>query len=246
MAPRNSASLMVFPLSAIALLAEPAGAEPLDLDDPAPRAIEAAFPGVVVPASYEVQGGNGIVTVSAESHELLRGHSLDAVPGSFTPLILTIALADGSGTSSQASGAWESPPLSESFTQGPLSTEAVAGMVQSSQLPALFCTSQQQLDEACLVEPIFCGAVCVLVPGRRYDADTGQIVMVGSEERIGCDGAVCFGPYLFFSALGPILSEVDAPPSVPALGLAAEIALGVALLAASALPRSRTRTSSPP
>jgi hypothetical protein len=223
----------------LGLAAGSAGAVPLDLEDASSRSILVESFGVTVPAGYAVSGGMGIVTISATDHELLRPHSLDPVPGSFTPLVLRIDLGDGSATSDQASGAWETPPQSESFTQGPLSTEAAAGYVQSPDLPALFCESQQQVNELCLIEPLFCGATCVIVPGSRYDGNTGHVLLVGGEERIGCDGGVCFGPLTFFSQLQPVLSEDPTAKVVPSLHFGGRAALAAALLLLGMLSAAR-------
>jgi hypothetical protein len=235
--PSGSSTLRLLALAG--LVAGPAAAEPLDLQDPTPRSIQVELGGVVVSAGYAIQAGAGAVTISAESHEQLRPHFLAPVPGSFTPLTLTLDLAQGIVTSSQASGAWETQPLAESFTQGPLSTETLAGYLQSTQLPPLLCTSQQQVDDFCLIQPIFCGAVCVPVPGSRFDPDTGEIALVGGEERFGCDGGACFGPYVYFALLDPVLSELAAP--VPSLGSVGRVALplALALLAATYAARAR-------
>jgi hypothetical protein len=226
-------------LACTGLLAAPAGAEPLDLEDATPRTIQVEMQGVVVSAGYAVQAGAGVVSISAESHQQLRPHFLEPVPESFTPLTLTIDLADGSGTSSLASGGYESYPLSESFTQGPLSTETVAGYMQGNSLPPLYCASQQQIDEACLLQPIFCGVVCVPVAGSRFDPDTGEVALVGGEERLGCDGGLCFGPYVYLGLLDPVLSELAAP--VPSLGSVGRVALPLALLLLAAARAAATR-----
>jgi hypothetical protein len=68
----------------------------------------------------------------------------------------------------------------------------------------------------------------VLVPGSRFDTDTGAVALVGGEERFGCDGGACFGPYLYFALLDPVLSELAAP--VPSFGSAGLVALALVLV----------------
>jgi hypothetical protein len=189
--------------------AQHAQAVPLDLLDVAPRTIVAEFTyGGPQAAQYSVTGGVGEVHLSPESHQQVRPSFIEPVPESFTPLVLHIDLADGSATSELATGGYASPPLSETFVQGPLSTDAVAGFVSGNSLPPLFCTSQQQVNEWCLLVPLFCGAVCNPVAGSAYDPATGVLELVGPEERVGCDGAVCAGPFVYLGTLSPSLSEL--------------------------------------
>jgi len=215
-----------------------ARAEPLDLQDPTPRPVQVDWQGQTAVAGFAVDGDSAVVSLSAEAHEQLRPHFLEPVPGSFSPLVITIDRSLGVGTSSQASGAWASGPTSASFVQGPLSTEATAGFVQSSQLPPLLCTSQQELDDACLIVSLYCGAVCVIVPGSHFDPDTGGIGLVGGEEQSGCDGAICSGPFVYFSQLDPVLSEIAAP-ALPSLGDAGMLVLAGGLLLAGLRNRIR-------
>lgn len=159
-----------------------------------------------------------------------RSHSLCT----FTPIVIEIDLATLTATSQTASGALESGPILMAFVQNPLGTEAAAGYMTGGDITApIFCTSQAEVDALCMIEPIFCGAICVVVPGSPYDAATGEINLVGSEEQQGCNGAVCGGPFVLFTPRGDLRLTEPLVQGVPSLGPGAGLLLG-ALLTVSA------------
>ncbi len=96
-----------------------------------------------------------------------------------------------------------------------------------------------------MIEPIFCGVICVVVPGSPYDAATGEINLVGSEEQQGCDGAVCGGPFVLFTQRGDLRLTEPLVQGVPALAPGAGLLLAV-LLALSAAYALRPPTDPGP
>ena len=230
---------------------------PLDVLDPTPRSVfveqEASVdPGIVgasfgppLAASYSVAGNTGTLVIPIASHEAMRAGFLTPIPGTFTPITIEIDLTSLEATSQSASGSLQNGPILMAFVQAVLSSVAPAGYVTGGDIPSpVFCTSQQEVDDACLVVPAYCGATCNLVAGSDYDAAAGRLNLVGSEQQQGCDGGQCFGPFTLFSERGDLrLSEPDAP-QVPGLGAWATLLLA-SLLAANAGPRVRERSVRP-
>lgn len=203
-----------------------ADAVPLDPYAPTPRAIlvelesslDVGAVGVTygppVPATWSVSGGIGTVTIPIASHEQMRTVAIPPVPGSYTPFVIQIDLGDLSATSATASGENAAGGQSIAFTQNPLGTDTLAGHLSSQSAP-LFCTSQQEVDAQCQVNPSYCGLTCEIVPGAAYDPATGKLNLVGSELIEACDG-FCFPPFLFFSEAGDLrLSEAGSVPAFP-------------------------------
>ena len=242
-----------------------ADVEPLDPFDPTPRQILVELEissdvgavgvsyGPPLPASYSTSGGIGTVVIPIESHEQMRGGSLEPIPGTFTPFVIEIHLGDLSAASQSASGALQSGGLLFGFTQNPLGTDTLAGYMSGETNVPGFCTSQQEIDDLCRIDPTYCNITCEIVPGAAYSPATGKLNLVGSESVQGCDGPFCFGPFLFFGKNGDLrLSEVAAVPALPAPGpgiLAAFLLLaGLAALTGAArrqgvaAPRRAART----
>jgi hypothetical protein len=194
-------------------------------------------------ASYSASGNVGTLVIPAESHEDMREGFLTPIPGTFTPIVIDIDLTTLAAISQAASGALQSGPISMAFTQNPLGTGDTAGYISGGDIPSpIFCTSQQEVDDACLVVPAFCGATCVLVAGGPYDAATGKINLVGSEEQQGCDGGMCFGPFLLFTGQGDLRLTEALAEEVPTLGPGALLVLGLllAVTAGSTLRRAQS------
>lgn len=244
LAGRALRSLVPLCVASAPLAASP---QPLDLNDPTPRAVlveleTSTAPGTVgasfgapLPATYSASGGTGTLVIPVESHEAMRAGLLP-VPGSYTPIVIEIDLATGAATSQPASGAQADAGQTFSFALSALSTAAPAGFV-GPQFPPLFCTSQQEIDNLCPSFPPICGKTCTLVPGAPYNAATGKLDLVGSETQQGCDGTFCQGPFTFFSTQGDLrLSE---GPEVPALPAAAGALLFLWLGASAVLHRKR-------
>lgn len=215
---------------------------PLDVNDPTPRDVlvqleTSANLGVVgvtygpaLPATYSASGGVGTLVIPVASHEAMRS-GLPPIPGSFTPVVIHIDLTTLAASSEAASGAQGQGQFGLSFTLNPLNTTGPAGFIGPT-LPPLFCTSQQQVDDLCPVFPPICGETCTLVPGSLYDPGTGKVNLVGSETQQGCDGAVCQGPFTYFTRFGDLrLLEADV---VPALPWPTAMLLALLLLAAAA------------
>jgi hypothetical protein len=231
-------------LIAVALFIAPRAAVaqvPLDVLAATPRGVQVEIEGSsnlgvvgelfgpLLPATWSASGSTGTLTISATTHEQIRGGGgWTPVPGSFDPIVIDIDLSTLEATSQPASGALVSGNLSMSFTQNVLDTIGFGGFMGPDVSP-FFCTSQQQVDEACLVAPQFCGQVCTPVFGVVYDPNSGLVNLVGSETQAACDGGQCFGPFDFFTGGGD-LRLTEAPTSVPMLPPLAALAL-VALLA---------------
>jgi len=229
-------------------------AEPLDLSNLTARAVRVHFersfsdPGAVGqtfdagwPAAWSVQGNVGRIEMSISVHEMsresLQGLGLTAIPGTFSLYVVEIDLTTLEATSLAASGALSNGTQGFGFSTRVLDTAAVGGFVGPDTGP-LFCTSQQQVDDACLTVPLFCGQTCTLVPGFAYDPLTGTLNLIGSEEQNGCDGAVCFGPFEMFATTGDLkLTELATP--VPAASLPARALLVLLLVAGAALFATR-------
>ena len=214
------------------LLAAPAASvaqAPLDVQDPTPRAVQVQLEtsglgsvgqtfSTPFPASWAVNGNVGTLTISAATHEaMLDGGFPPPVPGAFDPIVIEIDRTTLEATSQPASGAFASPPVSTAFTQNALDTTALAGFMGPDVDP-FFCTSQLDVDQACMFAPQFCGQVCTVVPGSPFDTQTGRVNLVGSVSETACDGALCFGPFDFFSGRGDLrFSEAPPAPAVPLL-----------------------------
>jgi hypothetical protein len=228
-------------------------AEPLDLGDPTTREVQVHFersfsdPGAVGlafdagwPATWSVQGNVGRVEMSIAVHEnsreSLQGLALMAIPTTFSSFVVEIDLTTFEATSLAATGALSNGTQAFGFNTRVLDTTAVGGFI-GPDTPPLFCTSQQQVDDLCLLEPLFCGQTCTLVPGSAYDPLAGTLNLIGSEEQQGCDGAVCFGPFEVFATTGDLmLTELATPvpaTSLPTRGLLVFLLVAVAALSAT-------------
>ena len=210
----------------------------VQVENSANRAVVGQSFGPPFPAIWSVSGNIGTVTISAATHEQMRsGESFPPVPNSFTPFVIQIDLTGLTATSQVASGAFASGVHSFSFVQQVLATTTSGGFV-GPDLPPLFCTSQQQLDELCPIEPLFCGQTCTLVPGSAYNPANGKVNLIGREAVTACDG-ICSGPFDYFATHGDLrLTELPVIPALPAPGGV----LLFGLLAASALAlRARDR-----
>jgi hypothetical protein len=232
----------------LASAAHAQGGAPLDVFDPTPRNVFVQIEGSsslgtvgqtfgpAVPATWSASGNTGTLTISAATHEQMRGGG-QGVPGSFTPIVFQIDLTTLQATSQPASGALVSGQTSFSFTQQALGTTTTAGYMGPS-VPPLFCTSQADVDQACMFIPMFCGQTCTLVPGNVYDPGTGKVNLVGRETQYGCDGSFCQGPFDMFTARGDLrLTEAAEVPALP--GLAPFALLGLLAAGGRALRRSR-------
>jgi len=190
---------------------------PLDLLDPAPRDVlvhveSSADPAAVsqsfgpgLPATYSANGNVGTLVIPVESHEqMFDGSALPVIPNTFTEIVIEFDLTTFEAVSQPASGAYGSGQIGGSFTQRVLDTAADGGFM-GPDVPALFCTSQAQVDSACMSAPSFCGQTCTLVPGAAYDPITGLLNLIGIETESGCDGAICSGPFDFFATRGDLM-----------------------------------------
>ena len=229
-----------------------AGEEPLDVLD---RTLRGVFVEVEISsdlsivgesfgpthqATYSASGNVGTLVIPVTSHEEMREGFLTPIPGTFTPIVIEIDLTTFAATSQTASGALQSGPIAMGFVQHPLGTEATAGYITGGDITSpLFCTSQLEVDELCLIVPAFCNSICVVVPGSPYDAATGKINLVGSEEQQGCDGAVCSGPFVLFTGRGDLRLTEPFVRGLPTLGAGGILLLGM-LLAAGAVCSLRT------
>lgn len=234
----------------LASAARAQGGAPLDVSDPTPRNVFVQVEtssnratvgqtfGPAVPATYSASGNTGTLTISVETHEQLRAGSFTPVPGTFTPIVFQIDPTTLQATSQQASGELVSGPMGFGFIQRPLGTTTTAGFMGPS-VPPLFCTSQAEVDMACMFIPMFCGQTCILVPGSAYDPGTGEVNLVGRETQQGCDGAVCQGPFDFFTERGDL--RITEAAEVPALPGIAPLALFGLLAAGARARRARTR-----
>jgi len=168
--------------------------------------------GAEFPATYSASENIGTLVISAATHELMLAGGYPPVPGSFTPITIQFDLTTFEATSQPASGAMGSGQIGGAFTQQALDTLTVGGFA-GPDLPPLFCTSQAQLDDACLIVPLFCGQVCTIVPGAPYDPATGLMNLVGVLTESGCDGSLCSGPFDYFATRGDLMLT-EAPPVV--------------------------------
>lgn len=231
-----------------ASVAATAAAEPLDVSDPTPRAIQIEFeisqsPTVIgqtwsapFSATYSASGNTGTVVVSAAEYaaaiatkdldyfEVITDWSL--IPGTATAFQLDIDLTTLQATAQTAGYEVSldiSPPQNGDVTRM-LSTTGLAGFGVHSSFPGF---------------PFFCTASCLIVPGAPYDPLTGRLNAVGRDVLDAPDVDL-----QSFSRAGDIrLSEFEGPqvPAVPVPGLVAIAALltcvGVAM-ARRAQPRA--------
>jgi len=228
---------------------------PLRIEDGTPRAVFIEVEGSSdlgavglsygppFPATYSAANGVGTLVISAETHAAMRAGFLQPVPDTFTPLVIEIDLSTRHATSQSASGALASGPISESFTQNPLASDAVLGFIGPNVAP-FPCTSQQDVDNLCAIIPLFCGKTCTLVPGAAYDPATGKLNLVGTETQSGCDGSMCQGPFTLFTNRGDL--RLTEPALVPTLGPPALALLAAALLAGGTWAAPRRPRPSPP
>ena len=171
--------------------------------------------GPPVSALYSASGGIGTLVIPVESHQ-----ELIPFPGELQPVVIEIDLVDFSAVSS-TSGL--DPVLLAAFSED-LGTGTLAGYALV-ELQPVFCTSQQEIDDECLINPLYCGATCVLVPGAPYDPNTGKINMVGAE-TIFCQFSAC--PYDLFSEFGDM--RFTEPQTIPALPPAALALLSLLIM----------------
>jgi hypothetical protein len=224
-----------------ALAVGAARAEPLDLTDPTPRAIQVEFEVSVDPtavgqvysapfdATYSATGNTGTVVIpAAEYAAAIQTHELDyfdalatwsLVTGSVPDFTLEIDLTTLEATA--PAFVYEvvvtSPvPFPQDGTVARvLSTTAIAGLAFLPQFPGF---------------PFFC-STCFLVPGASYDPSSGRIHAVGSDELVAPDIPGLKG----FARAGDLrLSESPAHvPSLPAgaIPVVALVLAGAAFLA---------------
>ena len=180
----------------------------VELEISSDRSVVGQSYGPPVSALYSASGGIGTLVIPVESHEELR-----PFVGELQPVVIEIDLGDFSAVSSTSGLA----PGPIAFSQD-LGTETLAGVALVEGLP-FFCTSQQEIDDLCLIDPLYChGATCVLVPGAPYDPNTGKINMVGAE-TIFCTNQAC--PFDYFSEFGDMrFTEPQAVPALPPAALA--------------------------
>jgi hypothetical protein len=240
--------LLAIPLALLPGIARGQGA-PLDVSDPTPRnvfvQIESSSTlstvgqtfGPAFPATWSASGNTGTLTISIETHEQMRseGSGLLPVPDTFTPIVFQIDLTTLEATSQPASGVLSNGPLVLSFGQQALGTTTTAGFMGPT-VPPLFCTSQADVDQACMFIPSFCGQTCTIVPGNAYDPGTGKVNLVGRETQSGCDGSFCQGPFDMFTGRGDLrLTEAAEIPALP--GIAPFALLGLLAAGGRALRR---------
>ena len=187
----------------------------VELEISSDRSVVGQSYGPPVSALYSASGGIGTLVIPVESHEELRPFT-----GELQPVVIEIDLVDFSAVSS-TSGL--DPVLLAAFSED-LGTETLAGVALVEGLP-FFCTSQQEIDDLCLIDPLYCRATCVLVPGAPYDPNTGKINMVGAE-TIFCHFSAC--PYDLFSEFGDM--RFTEPQTIPALPPAALALLSLLIM----------------
>ena len=186
----------------------------VELEISSDRSVVGQSYGPPVSALYSASGGIGTLVIPVESHEELRPFA-----GELQPVVIEIDLGDFSAVSSTSGLA----PGSIAFSQD-LGTETLAGYALV-ELQPVFCASQQEIDDECLINPLYCGATCVLVPGAPYDPNTGKINMVGAE-TIFCQFSAC--PYDLFSEFGDM--RFTEPQTIPALSPAALALLSLLIM----------------
>jgi hypothetical protein len=219
-APLALGSVLAWALPALA------AAEPLDVSDPTPRAIQIEFeisqsPTVIgqtwsapFSATYSASGNTGTVVVSAAEYaaaiatknldyfEVITDWSL--VPGTATAFQVDIDLTTLEATAQTASYevSLDISPAQNGDVTRMLSTTGLAGFGVHPSFPGF---------------PFFCTASCLIVPGAPYDPLTGRLNAVGRDILDAPDVDL-----QSFSRAGDLrLSEVAAPavPAVPVSGL---------------------------
>lgn len=233
------------------LLPAPARAEPVDLADPTPRAIQVEFevsddPAVVgqtwsapFEATYSAAGNVGTVVIPAPVYTAaIRTHDLDyydllfawsLVLGSASSFRLDIDLTTLEATA-QTAGYQIAidnpsiPPQNGTLTRD-LATTTTAGYTLHPSFGdfPLFCDSDEIVP-------------CLFVPGAPYDPATGELNAVGLDFLDAPDIQVNG-----FSRAGDLrLSEMPAVPALPVYGAWGVAAL-LMTLAAAAGRRAATR-----
>ena len=222
---------------------------PLDVQDPTPRPVlvewenstDLSAVGVSyappVGASYSASGNVGTLVIPIVSHETMRtgylGYPLP-LPGAFSSVTIEIDLTTLEVTSQTANGTLTTvdETYGVAFTQNPLTSNGTAGYVAGEGIPLpLFCTSQADVDALCALNPVFCSGTCQLVAGAAYEASSGEVNMVGTEDQLQCFGG-CSGPFVVFSQYGDLrFSEM--PATVPSVGPIALLMLGGAVIASA-------------
>lgn len=239
--------------SASVTLASPGSTTPLDLADPTPRLVVVEFEtsadlstiaaqfGESVPATYSMTGTVGTLTIAGDDFEAL------APSGSFqlesSDIVIEIDTITGAAAVISASGTLSSQfgGYAWSWT---LDTARTAGWLDGGGFGPLHCSSQAQVDDACLTIPALCGAICEIVPGAVYDPGTGTLNMVGFEHQDGCGETGCT-VVDFFTGRGDLrLSELAASRPLPALSQAGRWIGSLTILYCGLLAGRGARTQS--
>jgi hypothetical protein len=234
--PLSRAVLVLLLLASSSALAQ----QPLDLANSAARPVlveietSAALDVVGVqfsdplPASFSVVANVGRVVIDSATYEafLLEGTSGAQITAS--DFVVEIDLATLETVNNPASsGTVILAHAGYAFTRT-LDTQRVAGFANGGPAGPLHCSSQQEIDDLCLIVPDYCGVLCVIVPGAPYDSATGKVNLVGFENQDGCGETGCLDIDMFSDAGDLRLTEV--PPIVPALPGAAWLLLAVSLI----------------
>jgi hypothetical protein len=219
---------------------------PLDLQDLTPRPVlvewenstDLSAVGVSyappVGASYSASGNVGTLVIPIASHETMRSTEfLLPSPGTFSSVTIEIDLTTLEVTSQTANGTLllgGTPGYGFIFTQNLLTSNGTAGYIAGEGIPLpLFCTSQADVDALCVANPAFCSGTCEFVAGAAYEASSGEVNMVGTEDQLQCPGG-CIGTFVVFSEHGDLrFSEVA--PVVPSVGPIALLVIGGAAIA---------------
>jgi hypothetical protein len=217
---------------------------PLDVQDPTPRTVlvewenstDLSAVGVSyappVDASYSASGNVGTLVIPIVSHETMRaGGGLLPLPGTFSAVTIEIDLTTLEVTSQTANGTLTTvdETYGVAFTQNPLTSNGTAGYIAGEGIPLpISCTSQADVDALCAIVPAYCSGTCQLVAGAAYEASSGEVNMVGTEDQLQCFGG-CIGPFVAFSQYGDLrFSEMT--PTVPSVGPIALLMLGGAII----------------
>ncbi len=219
---------------------------PLDVQDPTLRPVlvewenstDLSAVGVSyappVGASYSASGNVGTLVIPIVSHETMRTGSLGyplPLPDTFSSVTIEIDLTTLEVTSQTANGTITlvDETYGVAFTQNPLTSNGTAGYIAGEGIPLpIFCTSQADVDALCALNPVFCSGTCQLVAGAAYEASSGEVNMVGTEDQLHCVGG-CIGPFVVFSQDGDLrVSAMTA--AVPSVGPIALLMLGGAII----------------
>jgi hypothetical protein len=245
-------ALLFLPVLVCFLTPAPIRAEPLDVADPTPRAIQVELEVSTAPetigkiysppfaATYSASGNTGTVVISAAEYEsILLALGFDyfdlavvasLIIGSASDFTLDIDLTTLEGTAQpfRYQMSITNPVQQIGTVTRNLSTTATAGFGYNPAIPGF---------------PFFC-TTCFLVPGAPYDPITGKINAVGSGELIAPDIDLTS-----FSRAGDLrFSEIEATavPGLARLGLGGLVVLliGVTLVVVSSNSRPvRTKRS---